>query len=66
VSGKPFKSSPALSTFWRNTDCCDVRERPVTRIPGSARSARPMNLKSQVSVPWTNRTRNSFSFDTRT
>ena len=28
--GKPLINSPALSTFWRKTDCLEVRVRPVS------------------------------------
>ena len=44
VVGKPFMNSPALSTFCRNTDCFEVRVKPVSFMVWSPRSAMLTNL----------------------
>ena len=65
-SGSPPASSSRLSTPWRKTERSEVRLTPVSFRTGSSASARWMNLKSQVSAPWTKSRRSSSSRATRT
>ena len=66
VGGARRRTRRGSSTPWRNTERSEVRLTPVSFSTESSASERWMNLKSQVSAPWTKRSRISSSRATRT